>query len=111
MKIDFPGLILLLIFVILFYLLYVAASNKKINFAQMLLSEDNKASSTRLSMLIALAVSSWALMYILITKHGEIDTWLYVSYISVWSGIKVADKVISYRNQKKQQDYDTNTKT
>lgn len=94
-NIDLPAAVLLLVFFMLVYVMYKTQSSDKNNFdfADMLRDElSNKPSSSRLAMFVCLGISTWGIMYILITKRGEIDTWLFIAYVGIWSGAKVAEK-------------------
>jgi hypothetical protein len=94
-NVDLPAAILLIIFALMAYVLYKTQASDKNNFdfADMLRDDlSNKPSSSRLAMFVCLGISTWAIMYILITKKGDIDTWLFIAYVGIWSGAKVAEK-------------------
>lgn len=99
LSMDFPGLVLVAVLLLMLWVLWRAHSaDNGLNFAEMLQDESGKASSSRLAMFICLAISSWAIMYILLTRKGEIDTWLFVCYVGIWSGAKVAEKAFDAYN-------------
>jgi hypothetical protein len=94
-NIDMPAIALLIIFVLGIYVLNrTQKSNNAFDFADMLRDEGGKPSAFRLAIFVCLAISSWAIMYMLVKTNGSIDTWIYVAYISVWSGAKVAEKAL-----------------
>jgi hypothetical protein len=94
-KLDIPALVLLLVFALGAWVLWrTQTSENNFDFADMLRDTEGKASSSRLAMFVCLAVSSWGFMYLLITKKGEMDTWLFLGYVGIWSGTKVAEKGI-----------------
>ncbi len=93
LNLDFPALVLIGIFLIVFWVLWRAhKAENGLNFAEMLQDDGGKASAGRLSAFVALAISSWGFMYILITRKGEIDTWLFLGYVGIWSGAKVVER-------------------
>ena len=92
---DFPGLIMLIVFMMGVWVVYrVQKENETFDFADMLRDESGKPSSGRMFGFIAVAASTWALMYMLIHGSGVIDKWLYLGYMGVWSGSKAVDRVI-----------------
>lgn len=93
-NIDLPAAVLIVVFLMMGYVLYKTQANKNngFDFADMLRDDSNKPSSSRLSMFVCLGISTWGIMYILITRKGEIDTWLFIAYVGIWSGAKVAEK-------------------
>lgn len=95
MNLDFPALILLLIFLLGLYVLWKTQKAKNgFDFSDMLRDDSGKPSSSRLAVFVCLGVSTWAIMYMLVTNKGIIDTWIFVAYIAIWSGAKVAEKGI-----------------
>lgn len=78
----------------------------------MLRDDDGKPSAFRLAIFVCLAVSTWVIMYIVL-KTNTIDTWIYVTYIAIWSGAKVAETaLIAYSgknlSQNNSQNYQNN---
>ena len=55
-------------------------------------SKTSKVSLFKTGQLIALIVSSWALIFE--TRNGNLTEWLYLAYIATWSGANVASKVV-----------------
>lgn len=55
-------------------------------------SKTNKVSLSKTGQLIALIVSSWALIFE--TRNGNLTEWLFMAYIATWSGVNVASKVV-----------------
>ena len=95
LKLDFPALILLLIFLLGLYVLWkTQKADNGFDFSEMLRDDSGKPSSSRLAVFVCLAVSTWAIMYMLITNKGVIDTWIFIAYVAIWSGAKVAERFI-----------------
>ena len=95
LKLDFPAFILLLIFLLGLYVLWkTQKADNGFDFSEMLRDDSGKPSSSRLAVFVCLAVSTWAIMYMLITNNGVIDTWIFIAYVAIWSGAKVAERFI-----------------
>lgn len=101
--IDFPAFILLIIFVLGIYVLWrTQQADNDFDFSFMLKDDNDKPSSARLAMFVCLAITSWGLMYIIITRKGDIDAWLFLGYTAIWSGTKVAETaIVAYANRSK----------
>src|SRR5882757_1456925 len=61
--------------------------------------ENNKVTFTRLAMLVALAVSTWHLIFVTmnVIKDGKDLADLfpyYLTYLGLWSGVKAAEKAL-----------------
>lgn len=99
--VDFPAIILILILFLGMYVLWrTQRANNDFDFSDMLREDSGKPSSARMAVFVCLAVSTWGFMYILITNKGQIDTTLFVAYIAIWSGAKVAERGIdAYLNR------------
>jgi drug/metabolite transporter (DMT)-like permease len=94
-ELDFPAIILIALLLLGLYVLWrTQKSNATFDFADMLRDENGKPSSARMAVFVCLAISSWALMYVLIKKAGDIDPWIFFSYVGIWSGAKVAENFI-----------------
>jgi hypothetical protein len=93
---DFPAVVLGLIFILGIWVLWQTQKDPKNNFdfTDMLRDENGKPSAYRLAIFVCLAVSTWAIMYMVIATEGKLDTWIFVWYIAIWSGAKVAEKAI-----------------
>lgn len=92
---DFPAVILLLIFFLGMYVLYKTQNaDNDFDFAEMLRDDNGKPSSSRMATFVCLGASTWAIMYILVKTNGQIDPWIFVAYITIWSGAKVAERLI-----------------
>jgi len=93
--VDFPAVILLVMTLMGAYVLYKTQKNPNNNFdfADMLRDDAGKPSALRLAIFVCLAISSWAIMY-LIVQNRNIDLWLIVCYMMIWSGAKIADKMV-----------------
>jgi len=93
--VDFPALILLIITLLGVYVIYKTQQDphNQFDFADMLRDDTNKPSALRLAIFVCLAISSWAVMYIIVSTQ-TIDSWLLIAYMAVWSGAKVAEKLV-----------------
>lgn len=100
--IDFPALILLLIFTLGLYVMYrTQKADNGFDFSEMLRDEYGKPSAGRLAMFVCLAITTWGFMFI-IMKNGTIDTMLFLGYAAIWSGAKVAETaIVAYANRGK----------
>jgi hypothetical protein len=98
---DFPAVILMLIFLLGLYVLWKTQNaDNDFDFSDMLRDDSGKPSSSRLAVFVCLAVSTWSIMYMLVTTKGVIDTWIFVAYVAIWSGAKVAERGIdAYLNK------------
>ena len=93
--VDFPAVVLLMMTLLGVYVLYQTQKNPHNNFdfADMLRDDAGKPSAFRLAIFVCLAISSWAIMYIIMQTKG-IDIWLIVFYMLIWSGAKIAEKIV-----------------
>lgn len=93
--VDFPAVILLMLTMMGGYVMYKTQKNPSNNFdfADMLRDEKGKPSALRLAIFVCLGISSWVVMY-LVTTTKAIDTWIVLGYMVIWSGAKVAEKLV-----------------
>jgi hypothetical protein len=93
--VDFPAVILLVMTLLGVYVLYQTQKSKSNNFdfADMLRDDAGKPSAFRLAIFVCLAISSWVIMYIVVQTKA-IDLWLIVFYMLIWSGAKIAEKIV-----------------
>lgn len=93
--VDFPAVILLVMTLLGVYVLYQTQKNPANNFdfADMLRDDAGKPSAFRLGIFVCLAISSWVIMY-LVVQNKTIDLWLIVFYMLIWSGAKIAEKMV-----------------
>jgi len=63
-------------------------------FEDMLRDDAGKPSAFRLAIFVSLAVSTWVIMYIVL-KTNTLDTWMFVAYLAIWSGAKVAETALN----------------
>jgi len=93
--VDFPAVILLVMAIMGAWVVHQTQKNPNNNFdfADMLRDEMGKPSALRLALFPCLAVSSWVVMYTVV-QTKTIDLWLIVFYMLVWSGAKIADKMV-----------------
>ncbi len=94
LTLDIPAVVLLAVLLLGMWVLWRTQRSADFDFADMLRDAEGKASSSRLAMFVCLAVSSWGFMYMLITRQGVMETWLFLGYAGIWSGTKVAEKGI-----------------
>lgn len=93
--IDFPALILLIIFMLGTYVLWqTQRASNDFDFADMLRDEAGKPSSARLAVFVCLGITSWGLMYVIIKGNGTVDNTLFLGYTAIWSGAKIAEKAL-----------------
>jgi hypothetical protein len=59
----------------------------------MLRDDSGKPSAFRLAIFVSLAVSTWIIMYIVLNTNA-LDTWMFVTYLGIWSGAKVAETAL-----------------
>lgn len=71
----------------------VQRNDNDFDFKDMLRDENGKPSAFRLAVFVALAVSTWIIMYIVLNTKS-LDTWMYVSYLAIWSGSKIAESAV-----------------
>lgn len=101
-NIDFPAVVLLIILMMGAYILWKVQSNpdNKFDFADMLRDDSGKPSAYKMAVFVCLAVSSWAIMYILISLKGHIDNWQLLGYTAIWSGAKIVEKALDVWGQR-----------
>ncbi len=89
---------LLLTVLLLSFVWIGVQASKKVGFdwSEMLKGTDGKPSSLRLGILVSIAVSSWVLVYSFLNKTNSSSdlVWLFGIYLAVWSGAKVAEKMV-----------------
>lgn len=95
-KIDVATAVMVLIFLMGAFVLYRVQQDKNndFNFEDMLRDEQNKPSAFRLAIFVSLAVSTWVIMYITL-KTNALDTWMFLSYLAIWSGAKIAETALN----------------
>lgn len=95
-KIDIATAVMVLIFLMGAFVLYRVQKDKNndFNFEDMLRDEQNKPSAFRLAIFVSLAVSTWVIMYITL-KTNTLDTWMFLSYLAIWSGAKIAETALN----------------
>lgn len=100
-NLDIATTILLLLLFLGAWILWRVQKNttNNFNFEEMLRDESGKPSAFRLAIFVSLAVSTWVMMYITLKTH-TLDTWMFVTYLSIWSGAKVAETaIVAYSNR------------
>lgn len=95
-QLDIATTILLLLLFLGAWVLWKVQSDPTngFSFEEMLRDDDGKPSAFRLAIFVSLAVSTWVLMYIVL-KTNTLDTWMFVTYLGIWSGAKVAETAIT----------------
>lgn len=93
--VDLPALVLLILLCLGGYVLYKTQANPTNNFdfADMLRDDSGKPSGFRLALFVCLGISSWVIMF-LVVKAKAIDPIIFIAYIAIWSGAKIAEKFI-----------------
>lgn len=96
-EIDIPTALLLVMFALIGFVLWSARLGPR--WGEALSDDGGKVSALRLAVFVALAVSSWQLIYVTITVVHRPDDVAAVystlaTYVCVWSGAKVAEKAL-----------------
>jgi hypothetical protein len=91
---DFPAVVLMFMVLAFVYVLIKVQRREDFDLADMLRDETGRASSVRMGAFVCLAISSWAIMYMLVKYQGVIDTWIFLGYMGIWSGAKAVEKAI-----------------
>ena len=91
--IDVPAAVLAVVLLGGVWICYKAQQREDFDFADMLRDDAGKPSALRLGVIVAIAMSSWALAYDTINGN-ELDIQVFVAYLVIWSGAKIAEKLI-----------------
>lgn len=91
--IDIPAIILGLMLCATWFMIMSARDKGHYDFSNMLRDENGKESITRIASITALAFSSWFVMYDTIHRK-EGDSTVLLVYLAIWSGVKVAEKLV-----------------
>lgn len=93
---DIPTIVLMVVMGLGAWILWKVQKdpNNDFNFEEMLRDENQKPSAFRLAIFISLAVSTWVIMHIVL-KTNTIDSWVFVTYLGIWSGAKVAESALN----------------
>lgn len=89
-----PGLLLFAIMIFMWRVSVKAARKPGFDWGDMLRDMSGKVSSTRVFSMLALAISSWALMVLTLKTSTGINEWFFGVFLAVWSGQAVATKLI-----------------
>lgn len=94
-KLDIATAVMIIILIMGGWVLWKVQKdpNNDFDFEDMMRDDTGKPSSFRLAVFISLAVSTWVIMYIVL-KTNSIDSWIFVAYLGIWSGAKVAESAI-----------------
>jgi hypothetical protein len=90
-----PSTVLIVLLLLMAYVLFSAQKSREdFDIANMLKDENGKESGLRLALLVSLAISSWAVVTMVLNNTLSTNVW--VGYLATWSGslvfIKAADK-------------------
>jgi hypothetical protein len=91
--IDIPAIVLLIILAMGWGIVKQAQKREDFDFSNMLRDDNNKESALRFAVFVALAVSSWFVIYDTIHNKAG-DNQALLIYVVVWSGAKVAEKLV-----------------
>lgn len=100
LDLDLPALVL--IFLLLWFLYIFAKiqrSDNGFDMKQMLCDADGKPSLTRLGNMVAIGISSWAVMFHVIHTNGKLDSTFLIGYLAVYAGAQTANKFFESRSQ------------
>jgi hypothetical protein len=92
-----PALALVVMFIGAFYVLHAAQAREDFDLGNILKNENGKESLAAMGGLVAIILSGWCLVYSLTqVKDMNSDTFvtLYALHLVVWSGTKVAEKLV-----------------
>ena len=102
-QLDAPAIVLLAMLLTGAYVMFKAQQRADFDWADMLRDDNGKPSAFRLAIFVSLGVSSWLLIYITIRIVGTSTTWVdalealfkwYALYIVVFSGAKIAERLV-----------------
>jgi hypothetical protein len=91
--IDIPAIILGMMLAAAWFMIRSAQKRDDFDFGNMLKDDGGKESATRMGILVAMCFSSWSLMYDTI-HNKQVDPTVILIYLCVWSGTKVAEKLV-----------------
>ena len=100
---NIPNLLLSSLLGLAVWVLYSASRSARFDPVDMLLDERGKASSSRLAVFVALAVSTFMLVYFTTNKGVDDETLLYMfgAYIMTWAGSKTLEKGVEAWSHKR----------
>lgn len=97
--IDIPAVVLLILLGAFWSIVKASQARPDFDFSNMLKDDAGKESAMRLGIFVSLAISSWVVIYDTIhNKAGDSNTLLI--YMAVWSGAKVAEKLVDALSNK-----------
>lgn len=88
-----PSIALLVMFCGAFYVLKAAQRREDFDLGNMFKNEAGKESVVAMGAMIAIILSGWVLVYDTVT-NGVVDQNIYLIYLAIWSGSKVAEKLV-----------------
>ncbi len=105
-KLDIATAAMLGVMVLGAWILWKVQKDKDNNFdfEDMLRDDFGKPSAFRLAVFVSLAVSTWVIMYIVLNTNS-VDSWIFVSYLAIWSGSKVAESAVNAYGASKSADF------
>lgn len=100
---NIPNILLGSLLALAIWVLYSASRSPRFDSVDMLLDERGKASSSRLAVFVALALSTFILAYVVINKSLDDETLLYMFgvYIMTWAGSKTLEKGVEAWSHKR----------
>ena len=95
LQIDIATAVMIVILFLGGWVLYKVQKDpdNNFNFEDMLRDETGHPSAFRLAIFVQLAVSTWVIMFIVL-KTNALDTWMFVQYLGIWSGAKIAETAL-----------------
>lgn len=95
LQIDIATAVMIVILFLGGWILYKVQKDpdNNFNFEDMLRDETGHPSAFRLAIFVQLAVSTWVIMFIVL-KTNALDTWMFVQYLGIWSGAKIAETAL-----------------
>lgn len=93
-NINFPAVILLVLLGFAFWAFRKAhnAPGNSFDLKDLFKDDQGRVSSMRFSLLVAMAISSWAIMVMVL--NNQLDPTAFIGYIAFWSGSAVASKFV-----------------
>ena len=85
--------------IILWMLWRIQVGKNRIDFRDILLGPDGKASGSKIMQLGAFAVSTWGFIFIII--HNALTEYYFTAYMIAWSGSQIASRWLSIREYDK----------
>ena len=106
-SVDYSALMVLLMMGLLVALIWNLNRKGNVSFSidDLLLGGDGKASTSKIALVVALILSSWAFVHL--TLNDKLTEWFFVTYMSVWvlnKGLSKYLEIKDYTNKKETTD-------